>query len=457
MKESKIDILLKPINSVLKNEIVAGALLFMCAVIAMIWANSPLKESYYHLWETHFSIRFGNFEVSKTLHYWINDGLMSIFFFVVGLELKREIIGGELSTFKKAALPIGAAIGGMVVPALIFIGLNPHGSASSGWGIPMATDIAFALGVLIVLGKRVPVSTKLFLTALAITDDLGAVLVIAFFYTSDISFMNLAIGGGFMATLIAANYLGVRNTLFYGIVGIGGLWLAFLLSGVHATIAGVLAAFAIPARTKIDELGFIKKLKGYTEWFEKVDPNDSTLITNKQLHIIQEIKTASIHAETPLQRLEQAMHPLVAFIVVPLFALANAGIELSGETFSSLLHPVTIGVALGLVLGKFVGVAGFSFLLVKTKIAVLPSGVNWRHICGVALLAGIGFTMSLFISELAFTDPAIILQAKLGIIIASVTAATLGFVVLLMMGSKQTSSAENNKSSSKNNNIHKNK
>ena len=451
MKESKIDILLKPINSFLKNEIVAGALLFLCAVIAMIWANSPLKESYHHLWETHFTIRFGNFEVSKTLHYWINDGLMSVFFFVVGLELKREIIGGELSTLKKAALPIGAALGGMLVPALIFIGLNPSSPASSGWGIPMATDIAFALGVLIVLGKRVPVSIKLFLTALAIIDDLGAVLVIAFFYTSDISFMNLATGGGFMVTLIVANYLGVRNTLFYGLIGIGGVWLSFLLSGVHPTIAGVLLAFTIPARTKIDELGFIKKLKGYTEWFEKSDRNDSRLITTKQLHIIHEIKTASMYAETPLQRLEQAMHPLVAFIVVPLFALANAGIELSGETFSSLLHPVTIGVVLGLVLGKFVGVVGFSFLLVKTKIAVLPRGVNWTQICGVAFLAGIGFTMSLFISELAFTDPAIILHAKLGIMIASVIAATLGFVVLFRMGSKQDSFAENNKSSFKNN------
>jgi NhaA family Na+:H+ antiporter len=451
MKESKIDILLKPINSFLKNEIVAGALLFMCAVIAMIWANSPLKESYHQLWETHFAISFGNFEISKTLHYWINDGLMSIFFFVVGLELKREIIGGELTTLKKAALPIGAALGGMLVPALIFIGLNPDSPASSGWGIPMATDIAFALGVLILLGKRVPVSIKLFLTALAIIDDLGAVLVIAFFYTSDISFMNLAIGGGFMATLIAANHLGVRNTLFYGIVGIGGVWLSFLLSGVHATIAGVLLAFAIPARTKIDELGFIKKLKEYTEWFEKSDRIDSRLITTKQLHIIQEIKTASMYAETPLQRLEEAMHPLVAFIVVPLFALANAGIELSGETFSSLLHPVTIGVVSGLVLGKFLGVTGFTFLLVKTKIAVLPPGVNWTHICGIALLAGIGFTMSLFISELAFTDPAMILHAKLGIMIASVIAAALGFVVLFIMGNKRNSFAENNKSDSKNN------
>ncbi len=268
--------------------------------------------------------------------------------------------------------------------------------------------------------------------------------------------MNLTIGGGFMATLIAANYLGVRNTLFYGIVGIGGVWLSFLLSGVHPTIAGVLLAFTIPARTKIDELGFIKKLKEYTERFEKADLNDSPLITTKQLHIIHEIKTASIQAETPLQRLEHAMHPLVAFIVVPVFALSNAGIELSFETFSSLLHPVTIGVVLGLVLGKFVGVAGFSFLLVKTKIAVLPPGVNWRHICGVALLAGIGFTMSLFISELAFTDPAMILHAKLGIMIASVIAAIFGFVVLFMMGSNQNSSAENSKSSAKNINIHKN-
>jgi Na+:H+ antiporter, NhaA family len=355
---------------------------------------------------------------------------MSVFFFVVGLELKREIVGGELSSVKKAILPIGAAIGGMLIPAILYIYFNYNTSAVSGWGIPMATDIAFALGVLLLLGKRVPLSIKLFLTALAIADDLGAVLVIAFFYTSDISFFNLSVGVGFMVILILANYLGVRSTLFYAITGIIGVWLAFLMSGVHATIAGVLAAFTIPASTKIDEIGFVRTLRNYTILFKNSPPNQTHLVTPNQLDIIQAIKKECDNAETPLQELEYNMHPLVSYIVVPVFALSNGGIELSAEILSSITHPVTIGVALGLLLGKFLGVFGFSYILVKFNFAELPQGTNWGHISGVALLAGIGFTMSLFISELAFTDPQMILQAKLGILIASVTAAILGFLIL---------------------------
>ncbi len=430
MKKAPIDTILKPINQFLKIQSIAGILLFLCAGTAILWANSPFKESYHHFWENYFTIRFADFEVSKTLHHWINDGLMSVFFFVVGLELKREIVGGELSSVKKAALPIGAAIGGMVIPAIIFIYFNHNSSAVSGWGIPMATDIAFALGVLMLLGKRVPLTIKLFLTALAITDDLGAVLVIAFFYTSDISLFNLMVGGGFLAILILANYLGVRNTLFYAITGIIGLWLAFLMSGVHATIAGVLAAFTIPASTKIDEIGFVRTLRNYTILFKNSPPNKTHLVTPNQLDIIQAIKKECDNAETPLQELEHTMHPLVSYIVVPIFALSNGGIEITVDILNAVSHPVTIGVALGLLLGKFIGVFGFSFLLVKLKFAELPVGTNWKHISGVAFLAGIGFTMSLFISELAFADPQMILQAKLGILVASVTAAIVGFVIL---------------------------
>lgn len=445
MKHSVLDTILKPINRFLKIESIASILLFLCAGTAIIWANSPFKESYHHLWENYFTIRIANFEVSKTFHHWINEGLMSVFFFVVGLELKREIVGGELSSVKKAMLPIGAAIGGMLIPALIYISFNINTSAISGWGIPMATDIAFALGVLMLLGKRVPLTIKLFLTTLAITDDLGAVLVIAFFYTLDISVFNLAVGGGFMAILIIANYIGIRSTLFYAITGIIGLWLAFLMSGVHATIAGVLAAFTIPARAKIDEIGFVKILKKYTTLFENSPPNQTHLITHDQLEIIQAIKKESNNAETPLQQLEHAMLPLVAYFVVPIFALSNGGIELSGELLNSITHPVTLGVTLGLLLGKFLGVFGFSYILVKLKLAVLPQGVNWFHISGVALLAGIGFTMSLFISELAFTDPQMILQAKLGILIASILAAILGFLILYLNTSDASHVSDSNK------------
>lgn len=362
---------------------------------------------------------------------------MAIFFFLVGLELKREIIGGELASFKKAALPIGAAIGGMLAPALIYFSINRGSEAVKGWGIPMATDIAFALGVLLLLGRRLPASIKLFLIALAIADDIGAVLAIALFYTSDISFLNLAIGGACMATLIIANYLGIRNTHFYAVIGIGGVWLAFLLSGVHATIAGVLSAFAIPARTLIDEKDFVKTIRLYIDRFEKAPSKTMSLVTPEQLHVIQAIKLSSEGAETPLQRIEHALHPWVSFLIIPVFALANAGIELPREIFHSLANPVTLGVILGLVIGKFVGIVGFALVLVKLKVASLPNGMNWYHILGIGFLAGMGFTMSLFISALAFDNNGALLQAKFGIIIASITSALLGFLILFFSSRAQ--------------------
>jgi NhaA family Na+:H+ antiporter len=422
--------LLIPITRFISNSTTSGILLFASVVIALILANSPFEHAYHHFWEHTFTIGFSDFLVSKSLHHWINDGLMSIFFFVIGLELKREIMAGELSKPKDAVLPIFAGIGGMVVPALFFLIFNSSGETTSGWGIPMATDIAFALGILYLLGDKIPVSLKVFLTALAIADDLGAVMVIAFFYTSDISTMSLLIGGGFLSILILANVLGVRNTVFYGIIGIGGLWMAFLLSGIHATIAGVIAALTIPANVKIQDKQFVEKMNTLTNDFENSTANNVTLVTHNQLDILEKIRFYSKAAMTPLQRLEHSMHPFVAFGVMPIFALANAGITFSDNFFENLGSNVSLGVIFGLVFGKFIGIISISKILVKLRLAVLPAGINWRHIYGVAMLAGVGFTMSLFITDLAFVNPAYIIQAKIGIFIASIFCGISGYLIL---------------------------
>jgi Na+:H+ antiporter, NhaA family len=422
--------LLIPLNRFISNSTTSGFLLFASAIIALILANSPVKQAYHHFWENTFTIGFSDFIVSKSLHHWINDGLMAIFFFVIGLELKREIMAGELSNPKDAILPIFAGLGGMVVPALLFLLWNSTGEASNGWGIPMATDIAFALGILHVLGNRVPISLKIFLTALAIADDLGAVMVIAFFYTSDISVISLLTGGIFFIVLVLANRLGVRNVLFYGVIGIGGLWLAFLLSGIHPTVAGVIVAFTIPANVKIEDENFVKKMKALISEFKRSTPNETALVTPDQLHILDEIRYYSKAAMTPLQRLEHSIHPLVGFIIMPIFALANGGITFSNNFFDSLSSNVSLGVIFGLVLGKFIGIVGFSKIIINLKLATLPKGVNWRQIYGVAMLAGIGFTMSLFITDLAFIDPAYILNAKIGIFAASLFCGIIGYLTL---------------------------
>jgi len=426
----RIELLLSPVNAFIKSESSSGIILFICAAAAMVLANSPLSTEYFHFWEYELSISFGSNSLSQDLHHWVNDGLMGIFFFVIGLELKREIIGGELSTPRKAVLPFAAGLGGMLVPALFYFIFNKGGEGVHGWGIPMATDIAFALGIMALLGKRIPLSLKVFLTALAIADDLGAVMVIAFFYTSNIEFYNLLIGGGFFGALVLMNYLGVRNTFAYGLIGIGGVWLAFMLSGVHATIAGVLAALAIPARTRIDENLFSRKMDMLLEKFKLSKPNKNRLITSDQLHVLETMRKTVKASETPLQRLEHKMHALVAFFIMPVFALANAGIELKAEILGYFTSPVTLGIMVGLVIGKFVGIVFFSKLMVKLKWASLPEYCNWYHVYGVALLAGVGFTMSLFITKLAFANEEIIYQAKLGVMSASVIAGVLGFFVL---------------------------
>ena len=421
--------LLIPMNRFISNSKTSSILLFASTIMALILANSPLKDVFQDFWGNTFTIGFPDFIVSRSLHHWINEGLMSLFFFVIGLELKREIMAGELSKPKDAILPIFAGLGGMVFPALIYLLWNSTGEASHGWGIPMATDIAFALGMLYLLGDRVPKSLKVFLTALAIADDLGAVMVIALFYTSDISIISLLVGGGFLTVLVIANILGVRNTLFYGVIGIC-LWLAFLLSGVHATIAGVIAALTIPANVKIEDKSFIKKMKDLTNKFESSTPNNVTLVTADQLHILDDIRHYSKAAMTPLQRLEHSLHPFVDFVVMPIFALANAGITFSNSFFDDLGSNISLGVIFGLVLGKFIGIVGFSKILIKLNLATLPEGVNWRQIYGVAMLGGIGFTMSLFVTNLAFIDSSYILQAKIGVIVASLFCGICGYLTL---------------------------
>lgn len=428
-KKTPIDKIIAPVNRFIHLEYTSGVVLLISVIIAIIWANSGWYELYHHIWEINFSVGFDQSVLSHPLHIWINDGLMAIFFFVIGLELKREFMDGELSSFRKAALPMSAALGGMIVPALIYFLINRGTDADHGWGIPMATDIAFALALLSMAGKHIPSSVKVFLSALAVADDLGAVLVIAFFYTSGVNFTALGIAGIFLAVLIIGNRLGVRSSIFYLLLGIG-VWIGFLLSGVHATIAGVLVAFTIPAVTKIDELVYSDNLKKLTHEFEQEIPSNSTLTTPQQHKTIQHVKNLSLAAETPLQKIEYALHPWVAFGIMPLFALANSGIVIGADFLTSIINPVSIGVTAGLIAGKFTGILFFTWLMVKTGLGALPEGANWRHITGVALLGGIGFTMSLFISGLAFKNPEFVDQAKYGILIASIIAGVLGTLVL---------------------------
>jgi Na+:H+ antiporter, NhaA family len=432
VKKYPLDKMIAPVQQFINQEKSGGLVLGLSVVVALILANSPWSENYFSFFEQTFGFTVnGTSYLNYSLYHWINDGLMAMFFFVVGLELKKEIIAGELSNLRKALLPIGTAIGGMVVPALIYFSLNTSGVAEPGWGIPMATDIAFALGVVYLLGDRVPSSLKIFLMALAVVDDLGAVLVIAFFYTSDISFVNLAIGLGFALVMFIGNKMGVKNILFYGVLGIGGVWIAFLLSGVHATIAAVLAAFTIPADVKIEESIYISKISQRLKRFKDIDPNNLPILSNEQVHILDHIKQETNAAMPPLQRLERLMNPFVTFVVMPIFALTNAGVSFADVKFDTLFSThITLGVGFGLLFGKVIGVAGTLLLLVKLKVAPFPTGMTTRHLIGLGLLASIGFTMSLFITSLAFTDPLYLTQAKIGIFAASIVGGTLGYLVL---------------------------
>lgn len=423
--------LVKPVHSFISKSTTGGIVLFIAAVIAIFFANSPWAEAYSHIWYHKIGISFGEYELKMSLHHWINDGLMAIFFFVVGLELKRELTNGELASPKKALLPIIAAIGGMVFPALIYVFFNGGSDAAHGWGIPMATDIAFALGVMYLLGNKVPLSMKIFLTALAIVDDLGAVLVIAIFYTSDLNLVFLSIGIALFVLLLICNKLGFKSPIFYAVVGIAGIWLCFLLSGVHATIAAVLAAFAIPSTAKVNEGYFSFKMDQLRQKFYNVDPKDERKnLTEEQVYAIEEMNTLSKDALPVSHRLEHGMHSFVSFVIMPIFALCNAAIpiDLSGG-----ISAVTIGVASGLLIGKVIGVFGLIALIIKLKLVPKPEGMTMTNLLGVGFLASIGFTMSLFVTELAFDvnkHPEFPAQAKLGIIFASLVGGLIGYLIL---------------------------
>jgi len=417
----------------IRMESSSGIILLFCAIAAVIWANSPWAQSYFDLWQVPITIGVGEFMLSKPLLLWINEGLMAIFFFLVGLEIKREMLVGSLASPKRALLPITAAVGGMLVPALLYSAMNFGTAASRGWGIPMATDIAFSLGVLALLGKRAPLSLKVFLATLAIADDLGAVLVIALFYSAEIAWAYLAIGGVLLAAAALAAKAGIRQPLIYAILGVG-LWLAFLESGVHATVAGVLMAMTIPARQRLDAESFIARSREILEELEQTSKR-SPVANPAQQAALQNLESACEEAEPPLQRLERSLHPWVAFAIVPLFALANAGVSINSQSYA-ITHSVSLGIILGLVVGKQVGITLFSYLAVRLGLAQLPAELSWRHIYGMGWLAGIGFTMSLFIAHLAFGDEGFLELSKIGILTASLIAGVAGWLILRLMPSK---------------------
>lgn len=421
--------ILRPFQRFAEEEASGGIILLLCTVAALVWSNSPWQESYAALWHTEFSLGWGHFLFSKPLHFWINDGLMTVFFLLVGLEIKRELLVGELASPRRAALPIVAALGGMVVPAAIYFALNAGTSGARGWGIPMATDIAFAIGVLALLGRRVPAALKVFLVALAIVDDIGAVLVIAIFYTSEISWISLAAGLFLLLILAGANRSHLRHPYIYAVLGIF-LWLAFLKSGVHTTIAGVLLAMTIPARTRIGADGLLRQGRALLDAFEEAgDQGKSIMVHAERQDALQSLEEVCEHAETPLQRFERALHPWVTFLIMPLFALANAGVTLEGSAASAMSR-VSVGIVLGLVLGKQIGITFFAWAAVRFGMAALPPEIRWRQIYGVGWLGGIGFTMSLFVADLAFGETAQLPMAKMGILAASILAGAGGWIIL---------------------------
>ena len=420
---------LRPFQDFAHRESSSGLLLLTCTAVALVWANSPWRDAYTNLWEIPITVGFGRYGIRESLHHWINDGLMAVFFFLVGLEIKREMLVGELASMRRAALPLAAALGGMLVPALLYVAVNGSGPGARGWGIPMATDIAFALGVLALLGPRIPLTLKIFLTALAIVDDIGAVLVIALFYTADLSVIALLWAGVLFVLLLACNGAGVRHPAPYTLLGVG-LWLAFLQSGVHATVAGVLLAFTIPARTRIDANEFLVRSRRALSRFAAAGVAGANVLTSKtHQEALLALEGAAEAAQAPLQKLEDKLHGSVAFGIMPLFALANAGVPLSGGA-QALGNPVGLGIILGLVLGKPLGITLFAWLATKVGVAERPSDTSWGMLHGASWLGGIGFTMSLFIAGLALESAALLTQAKLGILTASLFAGAMGWLLL---------------------------
>jgi NhaA family Na+:H+ antiporter len=429
--ESLIDAVEKPLGvqvrmlaqDFVRIEASGGILLLICAIIALVWANSSISETYFHFWETDFGIGFGERMLSLPLIEWINDGLMVLFFFVVGLEIKRQLTTGELSKPRKAILPLAAAIGGMLVPAAIYLIFNAGSPGEPGWGIPMATDIAFTLGVLALLGSRAPLSMKIFFTALAIADDLGAILVLAIFYSSDIHWISLLIAGVILVVLIILNRIRIYSPLPYAVLGFG-LWLAFIESGIHPTIAGVLLATTIPTWGAPDTRALLAQCVSVLDEFDA----PAGVQANRAQAAAQTLEMVADRMQSPAQRLEHSLLPWTTYLVLPLFALANAGVEIRFD--QTLLSMVSIGIVLGLVFGKAIGITFFAWLAVRLRLADMPRNVSLRELFSASWLAGIGFTMSLFIAGNAFRGNLELLdQSKFGILVGSLSAGVIGFAL----------------------------
>jgi NhaA family Na+:H+ antiporter len=419
----------RPFQYFARTGATSGVLLLVAAAVALLWANSPWHASYVALWESPVTVSVAGRFLELSLLAWINDGLMAAFFLLVGLEIKRELLVGELASVRQATLPIAAAIGGMLVPALVYLGVNPSGPEAAGWGIPMATDIAFALGVLMLLGPRIPIGLKVFLTALAIVDDMGAVAVIALFYSDALHLLPLAIAVGCILLLVLLNATRIRRLLPFLVVGIV-LWFALHESGIHTTIAGVVLALTIPVRTRINAEEFSSRARELLAEFDNAETGDLLVLTSKgQQEAIHALERASEGVQAPLLRLEHGLQPLVQYGIMPVFAFANAGVRLA-DADTGPTAPVTLGIFLGLVIGKPLGITLFSWLAVRFRLAALPAQTTWRSLHGVAWLGGIGFTMSLFIAAQAFGGTPQLFPAKVGILLGSTLAGTVGALLL---------------------------
>jgi NhaA family Na+:H+ antiporter len=418
----------RPARRFMQLEAASGLVLLAAAAVALLWANLPFGESYDEFWGTHLVIQLGPVDIDESLRHVVNDALMTFFFFVVGLEIKRETRLGDLKEMRAAAGPAIAAVGGMVVPALIFFAFNSSGEAARGWAIPMATDIAFALGVVALLGNRIPQRARLFLLALAIVDDIGAIVVIAIFYTDDLALGWLVTAVGLFIVVYVAKHSNVRAMPFYWIVG-AAVWFAVFESGVHATLAGVALGFLTPTQPFFGAGEYDRRARAIVDEYGSRDEDtiDREHIDYEVLQLSNVVK----ESVSPLTRLEEGLHPWTSFLIVPLFALANAGVRFAGiDLGEALTHPVTLGVAGGLVVGKLLGISAATYLAVRSGVARLPSGSTWHQIGGLAALGGIGFTVALFITELAFDDPALVDLAKIGIFIGSAVAGIIGYLIL---------------------------
>jgi NhaA family Na+:H+ antiporter len=412
------------------SETAGSVILLACTIAALGLANSPWGDAYFRLVHAKIAISFGDAKFALSVQHWINDGLMVLFFFVVGLEIKRELLVGQLSSFRNALLPVMAAAGGMLVPAAIYASLNAGGPGARGWGVPMATDIAFALGILALFGRRVPAGLKVFLTALAIADDLGAVLVIAIFYTETLRWGALLLTGVALALILAASRAGVRRTSIYIVLGVA-VWTCVLASGVHATVAGILVAMLVPVRPRREPTQVLDASEARIHALRRARLTPDAMVEDRA-HLDTAVDLHQTIGEMlpPGLMLEKVLHPTQSFLILPLFAFFNAGVRIDGHIGESLAHPVSLGIIAGLVAGKQLGIAIFSWLAVRLGGASLPTRVTWSHIYGIACVAGVGFTMSLFIAELGLADSDLIAHAKIGILTASLLSAVWGYAVL---------------------------